>query len=134
MEAEIRALKEQGLAAARACESLAELERVRLEYLGRKGKLTQILRGLSDLAPEERRQVGSAANAAKRELSDLVELLSQRATDADRKECEKYMELTERIARFQLDVTAYLKDRLATSSAPTSAPAPEEEEEEEPFE
>ena len=55
-----------------------------------------------------------------RELADLVDMLSGRNAEADRQECEKYIELTDKMARFQLDVGAYLKDRLATPPSPAS--------------
>jgi phenylalanyl-tRNA synthetase alpha chain len=44
---------------------LDELELWRINYLGRKGLLTQMLRGLRELSLEERRTVGSAANEVK---------------------------------------------------------------------
>jgi phenylalanyl-tRNA synthetase alpha subunit len=44
------------------------LEALRVKYLGRKGSLTQILRGLKDLDADSRRQVGARANRAKEEL------------------------------------------------------------------
>lgn len=79
-----------------------------------------------------------------RELSDLVDMLLPRTTEADRQDCERYMKLTDKTARFQLDVSAYLKNRLESPSAPPAPkpaaprddqePAvqkPEEEEEEE---
>jgi len=44
------------------------LEALRVKYLGRKGLLTLILRGLKDLEPEARRLVGARANRAKEEL------------------------------------------------------------------
>jgi len=47
----------------------------------------------------------------------MVEMLSGRSTEADRRECEQHIELTEKTARFQLDVGAYLKNRLATPPA-----------------
>jgi phenylalanyl-tRNA synthetase alpha chain len=43
----------------------AALEAVRVRLLGRKGELTAILRGLKDLSPEERTEVGSRANRLK---------------------------------------------------------------------
>ena len=49
------------------------------------------------------------------ELSDLVALLSQRGTEADRRQCEQYIELTDRMARFHREVGAYLNDRLEKS-------------------
>jgi phenylalanyl-tRNA synthetase alpha chain len=48
-----------------------------VKYLGRKGALTQVLRGLKDLAPDSRRQVGAAANRAKESLeAALAEALT----------------------------------------------------------
>ena len=50
--------------------SLDELEQWRIAYLGRGGRLTQILRGLASLTPDDRRKVGAAANQAKSVLED----------------------------------------------------------------
>ena len=44
------------------------LDAWRIEYLGRKGRLTAVLRGLAELSIDERKQVGAAANALKDEL------------------------------------------------------------------
>jgi len=54
-------------------DTLAALEQVRVEYLGRRGLLTERLRGLGRLAPEERPRVGQAINAAKAELEQALE-------------------------------------------------------------
>jgi phenylalanyl-tRNA synthetase alpha chain len=51
----------------------ADLEAVRVRYLGRQGTLTQLLRTLGTLPPEERPVVGAAANEAKRSLEALLE-------------------------------------------------------------
>ena len=50
-----------------------ELESWRVAYLGRRGKLTLLLRQLSDLALEERRAIGSHANRTKETLEGLFE-------------------------------------------------------------
>jgi phenylalanyl-tRNA synthetase alpha chain len=52
--------------------SSAALEELRVRYLGRKAELTQILRGIAQLAPEERGPVGGAANKARKELEALI--------------------------------------------------------------
>ena len=62
-----RALQELEAAA-----GLEELEQCRVTYLGRAGRLTQVLRGLSSLSPDERRQVGAAANQAKTLLEESL--------------------------------------------------------------
>jgi phenylalanyl-tRNA synthetase alpha chain len=53
--------------------STAELEELRVRYLGRKAELTSILRGIAELPAEERGKVGGAANKARKELEALLE-------------------------------------------------------------
>ncbi len=61
----------EGLAAAR---TEAALEELRIRFLGRKsGRLNDILRGLKELPPEERREVGAAANRLKAEIENRLE-------------------------------------------------------------
>ena len=49
------------------------LEALRVRYLGRKSELTSILRGIAELPPDERGQVGSAANQARQALEAELE-------------------------------------------------------------
>jgi phenylalanyl-tRNA synthetase alpha chain len=48
------------------------LETIRLNYLGRKGELTEILRSLKDMPVEQRKALGSEANALRMELENLL--------------------------------------------------------------
>ena len=64
----IDSLREQALAELQAAGSPEALERWRVAYLGRRGALTEALRGLSALPPEQRPAAGQAANDAKRVL------------------------------------------------------------------
>uniref|UniRef100_A0A7C6A7Y3 Phenylalanine--tRNA ligase alpha subunit n=1 Tax=candidate division WOR-3 bacterium TaxID=2052148 RepID=A0A7C6A7Y3_UNCW3 len=69
--------------------SLEELERIRIKVFGRKGELTQILRGLSSLPIEERKEIGRLANLAKEQLTARlaarkVELETSQATTEDK--------------------------------------------------
>ncbi len=77
-------------------EQFKKLEDWRVTYLGRKGALTQILRGLSSLPLEERREVGAAAN-------ELKVLLEERFSQ--KQEALKEAELARRIEQEKLDVT-----------------------------
>ena len=52
--------------------SSEELERIRIEYLGRKAELPQLLRGVAELPPEERGKVGKAANQARGAIEGLL--------------------------------------------------------------
>ena len=48
------------------------LEALRVEYLGKKGKVTGLLKGLGKLDPEERPKAGAQINVVKQELQDLI--------------------------------------------------------------
>jgi phenylalanyl-tRNA synthetase alpha chain len=50
----------------------ADVEALRIRYLGRKGELTQVLGGMGKLSPEDRRAVGEVANRIKAELEGLL--------------------------------------------------------------
>lgn len=50
------------------------LEQLRVDYLGKKGSLTDLLKGLGKLSPEERPQAGERINLAKRQVQDALEL------------------------------------------------------------
>jgi phenylalanyl-tRNA synthetase alpha chain len=58
-----------------------EIQKLQVEFLGRKGKLTQALRGLAALPAHDRPQAGSVANAAKTELEKLISHKLQEAVD-----------------------------------------------------
>jgi phenylalanyl-tRNA synthetase alpha chain len=60
----------------------AALEQWRVAYLGRSGRITQLLRGLGALDPDERRVVGAAANQAKGVLSDGLDLRTKALKDS----------------------------------------------------
>jgi len=61
----------------------AQLEELRVKYLGRKAELTGILRGIAQLPPEERGPVGGASNKARKELEALIEQSSERLGAAE---------------------------------------------------
>ena len=53
--------------------SEAELEAARVEFLGRKGQLAELMSHMRELAPEQRPAFGQAANAVKERLVELFE-------------------------------------------------------------
>ncbi len=66
---DLKRLQDEALAQiSQVAGGLEALEELRIRYLGRKGSLTQILRGLKDLEPELRRRLGQEANQAKQNL------------------------------------------------------------------
>ena len=73
-------LKELNTAAVEAivsADSLDELEKLRVKYLGKKGELSQILRGMGKLSAQERPAVGSLANVVKEEVQTSLEKRKQ---------------------------------------------------------
>ena len=71
--ANLEALVEEARAAIAATETPDALTQVRARYLGRKGSVAQVLRGIGKLAAEERAKTGEAANVAKASIEALVE-------------------------------------------------------------
>ena len=66
------ALLAEGKAAAEAASDVRTLDEVRVQYLGKKGHLTQLLKGLGKLSNEERPAAGARINVAKEALSDVL--------------------------------------------------------------
>lgn len=64
----IEQLKQEAMTALADAADITALEEWRVQYLGRRGGFTSVLRSLGTLPPEMRAQVGQAANAARQEL------------------------------------------------------------------
>lgn len=69
---ELEALHQEAAAALEQASTTAETEAWYAEYLGRKGKMTSLLRGLGQLSPEERPQAGKTANEIKVVLENTL--------------------------------------------------------------
>jgi phenylalanyl-tRNA synthetase alpha chain len=69
----ITELQYQATIAIAAVQDINALEIIRIEYLGKKGQLTNILKNLVKLPSNERPEVGQLVNLAKREISRLIE-------------------------------------------------------------
>jgi phenylalanyl-tRNA synthetase alpha chain len=69
----IEMIEAEAIAAIEVASSTAELEELRIRYLGRKAELTGILRGIAELPAEERGEVGGGANRTRKALEALLE-------------------------------------------------------------
>lgn len=69
---QVQSLREEAEKALQRAETLEAVEEVRKRFLGRKGELNAILRSLSQLSPEERRLIGSEANALRDWLEEAL--------------------------------------------------------------
>ncbi len=91
--AEIRDEAQEAIAAAG---SAAEIEELRIRYLGRRSELTGMLRSIGDLPPEQRGPVGKGANEVKQALEPQL---------AERAGALEATELDERLRTDSIDVT-----------------------------
>ncbi len=73
MREKLEAIRAQVLAEIKQCASLPTLEEIRVKALGRKGILTEILRGVSQISPEERPIIGQAANTVKQAIMEALD-------------------------------------------------------------
>ncbi|MEN9205758.1 MAG: phenylalanine--tRNA ligase subunit alpha [Thermostichales cyanobacterium BF4_bins_65] len=96
MEQELAQLSAEALRAITACDSLEALETIRVDFLGKKGKLSRILGMMGKLPPEERPRFGSLANETKEQL--------QAALETRKQELEQTL-LTQQLQSETLDVT-----------------------------
>jgi phenylalanyl-tRNA synthetase alpha chain len=71
-EKDVLDLRERAAREIQAASSLQELEGMRIQYLGRKGLLTSVLRSIGDLSEAERIKVGKVSNEAKEALTSLI--------------------------------------------------------------
>lgn len=72
MEAQLQQLKETALAAIQAAGDLQALQDVRVAYLGKKGEVTALLKGLGKLSPEERPKMGALVNTVRESLEEAI--------------------------------------------------------------
>ncbi|MBR2463987.1 MAG: phenylalanine--tRNA ligase subunit alpha [Clostridia bacterium] len=94
MKEKLQQIKEAALSELKAAD--CDTEALRVRYLGKKGELTAVLRGMGALTPEERPVVGQMANEVRAEIEAA---LAVRVAE------EKEKALNDRLAREKLDVT-----------------------------
>ena len=96
VSARLEELRAEADAAVRAASSAAEVEDLRVRYLGRKSELTGVLRSIGELPPEQRGPVGQGANKVRVALEALLAERAGELQDA---------ELETRLTSDRLDVT-----------------------------
>ena len=74
----------------------ADLEQIRIQYLGKKGELTSVLRGMGALSSEERPIVGQMANEVRAAIEEAL---------AEKAQSLKQKQLEEKLKKEKIDVT-----------------------------
>lgn len=72
MKNRLEEIKNQAIAEISTAKTLEEIENIKVKFLGRKGELTTIRRGIKDLSPEEKPVIGDLANKIAGEIEDTV--------------------------------------------------------------
>jgi len=73
MQAQLNKILEEVKAQLKEATTLAKTDEIRVKVLGKKGQLTEILRGMGKLSPEERKETGQIANKVRAEIEALLE-------------------------------------------------------------
>jgi len=72
MKEKLEQISKETIAKIQEIDSLQELQDLRVKVLGKKGELTEILRGMKDLSPEERPVIGSMVNTVRDEIENAI--------------------------------------------------------------
>jgi phenylalanyl-tRNA synthetase alpha chain len=96
MKERLEALRREALERLENVEDAAALSELRVEYLGKKGKLTEILRGMGGLSPEERPVIGQVANDVRAAIEEVL---------AGKQEAFERAETARRLRAETIDVT-----------------------------
>lgn len=76
MKEQLEAIRKQALEAVAGTQASADLEAVRVQYLGKKGELTAVLKQMGKLSPEERPVMGQLANEVRAAVEAAIEAQS----------------------------------------------------------
>ena len=84
LKKQLESLQGEALEAFAAAADLAALNDLRVRYLGKKGSLTEVLKGVGKLSPEERPVIGQSVNAVKQTLGEALDAAEATLGDAER--------------------------------------------------
>ena len=73
MKEKLQSIKEEALKAINAADMPEKLNDVRVKFLGKKGELTAVLKGMKNVAPEERPKVGQLVNETREAIESILE-------------------------------------------------------------
>ena len=72
MKERLDAIKENALSQIKATDSLDKLNDIRVAFLGKKGELTEVLKGMKEVAPEDRPKVGQIVNETRQAIEEVL--------------------------------------------------------------
>lgn len=96
MESKIAELKAAATDSIKAAADLKELDNLRVKFLGKKGEITNLLRGMNQVSAEDRPKIGKIVNEARSEIENLI---------AEKNSELKSKALQNKLASEKIDVT-----------------------------
>ena len=96
MKEKLEQISKETIAKIQEINSVQELNDLRVKVLGKKGELTEILRGMKDLTPEERPVVGALVNTIRDEIESVI---------SSAEEVLKQKELERKLEEEKIDIT-----------------------------
>ena len=111
MKEQLEKIKEEALKQIEASDALEKLNEIRVAYLGKKGQLTSVLKGMKDVAPEDRPKVGQMVNEAR----ELIEAKLEETKTALAKKARE-----EQMKKEVIDVTLPAKKNRIGHSHPNT--------------
>ena len=96
MKEKIEQIKQKTLEQIKKVTDRKNLEEIKVKALGKKGELTEVLKGLKDLAQEERPKVGAWVNEAKKNVEEFIK---------QKEEEFKNIELNKKLENEKIDIT-----------------------------
>ena len=109
MKDKLEKIKSDSVVELENVKNMQQLEEIRIKYLGKKGELTSVLRGMGALSQEERPLVGQLANEIRDYIGDKIEQTSY---------CLKKNEMDKRLREEYIDVTMPSKKRSLGNKHP----------------
>lgn len=73
MKERLEAIRERALAQINETDSLDKLNDIRVAFLGKKGELTEVLKGMKEVAPEDRPKVGQIVNETRQAIEEVLD-------------------------------------------------------------
>ena len=106
MEEKILKLKEEALKKMAEIKSAVDAENLRVEYLGKKGEIIEILKNLKDVEESKRKEIGEKANNLRQEIEKMIE---------SKKEELKELEYTSRIENSEkIDISLPVNSKVGS--------------------
>ena len=86
MQEKLAKIREEAIRQIQEADVPEKLNEARVKFLGKKGELTAVLKGMKDVAPEERPKVGQLVNETRTAIEDILEETKTRMERAIREE------------------------------------------------